>query len=80
MRRRYAFDVLLILVLSFAAQATQFSYKQGRALISGDSAQYVASAEALVSGDTSPHFDMRKPGYTFYLAAFMLLDSFVEPW
>jgi hypothetical protein len=71
--RRSAVEILLILALSFAAQGTQFSYKQGRALISGDSAQYVASAEALVNGETSPHFEMRKPGYTFYLAAIFLV-------
>lgn len=65
-------DVLLIAVISFVAETTHFSYKQGRALICGDSAQYVASAEALLSPDKTPHFEMRKPGYILYLAGVSL--------
>lgn len=65
-------DVLLILLLSFAAQATHFSYQQGRALICADSAQYVTAAEALVNAEHSPHFEMRKPGYVLFLAAVAL--------
>ncbi len=67
-RRRLLLDVLLIGMLSFLAEGTRFSYKQGRALPCGDSAQYVASAEALLTPGAAPHFEMRKPGYIFYLA------------
>lgn len=69
-RRRWftLLDLLLIASLSTLAQATHFSQKQGRALPCGDSAQYRASAEALLGGQGSPHFEMRKPGYVFYLA------------
>lgn len=66
-------DVLLIAVVSFVAETTHFSYKQGRALICGDSAQYVASAEALLSPDKTPHFEMRKPGYILCLAGVSLV-------
>lgn len=66
-------EVLIIALFSFAAQATTFSGKQGRALPCGDSAQYIASAEAIVSGEGTPHFEMRKPGYVYYLAAMALL-------
>jgi len=52
---------------------THFSAKQGRAVICGDSAQYVASAEALVHGDKLPHFELRKPGYGLFLAGVALL-------
>ncbi len=65
-------DVLLIAAISFVAEGTHFSYKQGRALICGDSAQYVASAEALLSPGKTPHFEMRKPGYILYLAGVSL--------
>lgn len=71
--RSWLIDLALILILSFLAQATHFSYKQGRALVCGDSAQYVAAAEALVDGSATPHFEMRKPGYVLLLAAFLLL-------
>ncbi len=71
-RAQVSLDLLLILLISFVAQATHFSYKQGRALISGDSAQYAASAEALTSTDKTPHFEMRKPGYILFLAGVFL--------
>ncbi len=68
-----AIDVLLILLISFVAQATHFSDNQGRALICADSAQYVASAEALTDPFKTPHFEMRKPGYILFLAGVFLL-------
>ncbi|MFQ5493959.1 MAG: ArnT family glycosyltransferase [Phycisphaerae bacterium] len=64
-------DLALIGLVSFVLQATHFSYRQGRSVISGDSAQYVASAKALLSPETTPHFEMRKPGYILFLAAVM---------
>lgn len=70
--RAWPLDLTLILLVSVAAQATHFSYKQGRALISGDSTQYVAAAEALTDPNATPHFEMRKPGYAFYLAGLFL--------
>ncbi len=72
MRTHMSIDVLLILLLSFAGQATRFSYQQGRALICADSAQYVAAAEALVNAEDSPHFEMRKPGYVLFLVGVFL--------
>ena len=66
--KKIAFDLLLVVAVSFVAQATHFSYQQGRAVISGDSAQYVASAEAVLDADKTPHFEMRKPGYILFLA------------
>ncbi len=69
---RTTIDVVLLSVLSFVAQATHFSAKQGRAVICADSAQYVASAEAILDPGKTPHFEMRKPGYTFFLAGLQL--------
>lgn len=71
-RTHVVIDVMVILFISFVAQATHYSYKQGRALICADSAQYVASAEALLASDKTPHFEMRKPGYVFFLAGVFL--------
>ena len=61
------FDVVCILVLSGLAEMVYFSAPQGRAVISADSIQYVAAAEALLNGDALPHFEMRKPGYILWL-------------
>lgn len=66
--KKIAFDLILVVAVSFVAQATHFSYQQGRAVISGDSAQYVASAQAVLEADKTPHFEMRKPGYILFLA------------
>lgn len=68
-------DLLAILVISFVAETVHFSYQQGRAVISGDSAQYVASAEALLDPDGTPHFEMRKPGYILFLAGVALCSG-----
>lgn len=73
LRFQVTVDVLLILLISFVAQATHFSYNQGRALICADSAQYVASAEALTEPYKTPHFEMRKPGYILFLAGVFVL-------
>jgi len=62
-------DLILILLISVIAQITLFSGKQGRAILCGDSAQYVAEAEASLDPSQTAHFEMRKPGYVFYLAA-----------
>ncbi len=75
LRTHLIIDLLLIAAISFVAEATHFSYKQGRALPCGDSAQYVASAEALLVSNETPHFEMRKPGYAFYLAGAALLSG-----
>lgn len=74
-RLQTALDIGLIAALSFVAHATHFSYKQGQAVICGDSAQYVASAEALLDSERTPHFEMRKPGYAFFLAAIALVSG-----
>ncbi len=63
----------LILAVSLLAEMTHFSSQQGRAVICADSAQYVATAEAMVHGDRLPHFEMRKPGYSLFLAAILLM-------
>lgn len=60
-------DVAVIALLSVVAQMTHFSAQKGRTVINGDSAQFVAAAEALVSGDKTPHFEMRKPAYSLLL-------------
>lgn len=62
-----ALDLALIAAIAFVAQATHFSAQQGRSVICGDSVQYVASAEALLDPDKTPHFEMRKPGYVLFL-------------
>jgi len=67
-RHHVAVDVVLILALSLVTEAARFSPKQGRAVISGDSAQHVDGAEALLSNDATPNFAFRKPGYTLILA------------
>lgn len=66
-------DVALIATIAFVAQATHFSAQQGRAIICGDSTQYVASAEALLDPDKTPHFEMRKPGYVLFLAGVQIV-------
>ncbi|UCG15679.1 MAG: hypothetical protein JSV19_10335 [Phycisphaerales bacterium] len=66
------FDVLVLLGISLVAEGIAFSAPQGRAVINGDSAQYVAVAEALVRSDQSAHFELRKPGYPLFLAAVKL--------
>ena len=68
-----AFDILLILLLSVAAECAHFSSKQGRHVICADSVQYVDGAEALLSADKTPHFEFRKPGYSLILAATALV-------
>lgn len=73
LRSQVTIDVLLILLISFVAQATHFSYSQGRAVICADSAQYLASAEALTDPYKTPHFEMREPGYILFLAGTFLL-------
>lgn len=60
-------DVACIAVLSLAAQMVFFSAAQGRAVISADSVQYVAAAQALLYGNDVPHFEMRKPGFILWL-------------
>lgn len=67
-----ALDLALIATIAFVAQATNFSAQQGRSIICGDSAQYVASAEALLDPGETPHFEMRKPGYILFLAGVQL--------
>ncbi|MBI4717680.1 MAG: glycosyltransferase family 39 protein [Planctomycetes bacterium] len=62
-------DCVLILALSAVAQMIHFSAQGGRAVISGDSVQYVTDAEALLYGRDRPHFEIRKPGYALFLAA-----------
>lgn len=61
------FDVGCIVVLSVIAEMVFFSAPQGRAVISADSIQYVAAADALLNGDSIPHFEMRKPGFILWL-------------
>lgn len=60
-------DVIVLLLLSLAMEMVYFSAQQGRAVISADSIQYVAGADALLNGDSVPHFEMRKPGYILWL-------------
>ncbi len=62
-------DIIVILTISLAAEAGHFSVKQGQSLITGDSLQHVDAAEALLVGDRTPDFSLRKPGYTLVLAA-----------
>ncbi len=73
--RALIFDLLVIVAISGVAQTTHFSFQQGRAVISGDSVQYIASAQALLDGDQTPHFEMRKPGYILFLAGVALLSG-----
>lgn len=61
-------DILLILLISFAAEAAHFSVKRGRCVISGDSVQFVDNAEALLTDELDPAFALLKPGYSFFLA------------
>jgi len=65
--RGWHVDLVWVIGLSLVAQMTCFSAAQGRAVISADSIQYVAAAEALLHGDSVPHFEMRKPGFIFWL-------------
>ncbi len=62
----------LILAFGLLAEMTHFSAQKGRAIICADSAQYVDTAEALVHGERLPHFEMRKSGYSLFLAAVLL--------
>lgn len=73
--RRYHIDLLLILVLSFTAEMTHFSAQKGRSVLNGDSVQYLATAEALLDAQQTPHFEVRKPGYPFFLAGLKLLTG-----
>ena len=66
-------DVGLILAIGLAAEAGHFAWRDGRAVISGDSIQYVDAAEALLSADAAPDFAVRKPGYPLLLAGLALL-------
>ena len=61
-------DLAIILVISVAAEAGHFGWKQGRSVICADSVQYVDNAEALLSLDKDVMFAYRKPGYSFILA------------
>lgn len=74
-RRAICADLTVIALLSVIAQMTHFSAQKGRTVINGDSAQYVANAEALVSDDKTPHFEMRKPAYSFLLAGLLLIGG-----
>jgi len=65
-------ECALILAVSLLAEMTHFSAQQGRAVICADSAQYVDTAEAMVNGDRLPHFEMRKSGYSLFLAVVLL--------
>lgn len=60
-------DVAGLLLLSLLMQMVYFSAPQGRAVISADSIQYIAGADALLNGESVPHFEMRKPGYILWL-------------
>lgn len=71
--RWMALDLLIIALLSLVAQGTHYSAQRGRAVLCGDSVQYVAAAEALLDPDATPHFEMRKPGYIFLLAGIGIL-------
>jgi len=62
-------DLLLILAISTVLEAAHFSWKQGRHVISADSVQYIDGAEVLIHANKTPHFEFRKPGYSFILAA-----------
>ncbi len=61
-------DVALILLISLVGAAAHFSIKQGQAVISGDAAQYVDGAEALLTEGKTPNLAFRKSGYTLLLA------------
>lgn len=61
-------DILLILLISVAAEAAHFSVKRGRCVISSDSVQFVDNAEALLTHELDPSFALLKPGYSFFLA------------
>jgi|GEM_PF-2006185 len=67
-RKAVVVDCALILAIGVAAQTAAFTSKMGRAIVCTDSYQYVAAAEALLDPDQVSHFDMRKPGYPFFLA------------
>ena len=62
-------DVILILAISLVAAAAHFSIREGRAVLCGDSAQYLDEAEALLIDEKAPDFGFRKPGYALLLAA-----------
>ncbi len=61
-----------ILAVSLVAEMTHFSAQKGKAIICADSAQYVDTAEAMVLGERLPHFEMRKSGYSLFLAGVLL--------
>jgi hypothetical protein len=65
-------EIAILTAVCVVAQFTNFSAKQGRALLCGDSVQYVAAAEALLDPTQTPHFEMRKPGYALLLAGVKL--------
>ena len=66
-------DVGLIFVIGLAAEAGHFAWRDGRAILSGDSIQYLDAAEDLIASDATPDFAVRKPGYPLLLAGLALL-------
>ena len=70
-----ALDCVLLLALGLAAQSAAFTSKMGRAIVCIDSYQYIATAEALLDPELTPHFEMRKPGYPLFLAGVKLLTG-----
>ncbi len=70
-----ALDCVLLLALGLAGQSAAFTSKMGRAIVCVDSYQYIATAEALLDPELTPHFEMRKPGYPLFLAAVQLLTG-----
>ncbi len=68
-RNQLVIDIVCLLLISLFAETAHFSQRQGRVTVSGDSAQHVDGAEALLSSEKSPNFGFRKPGYTIILAA-----------
>ena len=73
--RTIALDCVLLLALGLAAQSAAFTSKMGRAIVCIDSYQYIATAEALLDPELTPHFEMRKPGYPLFLAGVKLLTG-----
>ncbi|MCH8149990.1 MAG: glycosyltransferase family 39 protein, partial [Planctomycetes bacterium] len=63
------------MALGIAGQSAAFTSKMGRAIVCVDSYQYVATAEALLDPELTPHFEMRKPGYPLFLAGVQFLTG-----
>ncbi|MCG3130298.1 MAG: hypothetical protein FLDDKLPJ_01052 [Phycisphaerae bacterium] len=64
----FFFDLVPLAAIALAVEGGRFAVRHGRAIVCADSMQYLDGANAILTGESSPVFAFRKPGYAFFLA------------